>query len=54
MKESMDSKWSLFRFFNEVSLMMALAVVKRIDEDPAFGPPLLKPSRLRLLLIELL
>jgi hypothetical protein len=32
--------------------MMTLAVVKRIDEDPTFGPPLLKPARLKLLQIE--
>ena len=32
--------------------MMELAVVKRIDEDPIFGSPLLKPARLKIFPIE--
>jgi hypothetical protein len=31
---------------------MALAVVRRIDEDSTFGPPLLKPARLKIFPIE--
>ena len=45
MKESMDSE-SAYSLANPCDLTHNLdAVVKRIDEDPAFGPPILKPSR---------